>query len=136
MSAKTHETVTITLDKGKLKCDPDWVHLNWQTGPKDIRWVFGTMPSNAAGAAVEFLTSVPAKYPPPTTGTFRPGGVHKGTSHAPASGGSHVHDIVTSGNTNKGGYFYYEVRLLDAAGSVLAVTDPGGDNQPDPPSHS
>lgn len=137
MFTKTHEIVTVTTQNGKLKCAPDWVHLYWKDGPTDIRWVFDGVPGTAVGAVVEFLTVVPAKYPAPpgTPGVFRPRGVHRGLGHAQASAGSHLHDIVTTGNTQEAGYFYYDVKLLDSNGIVIMRADPGGDNDPDPGPH-
>jgi len=134
MPTKTYEVVTVTMQNGKLTCAPDWVHLYWKDGPGDIRWVFDGLPKSAVGAVVEFLKAVPAKYPTPpgTLGGFRPRGVHRGLGHAQASTGSHLPDIVTTGNTEEAGYFYYDVKLLDGAGKVIAQADPGGGNQPDP----
>jgi hypothetical protein len=40
MPTKTYELVTVTMQNGKLKCAPDWVHLYWKDGPGDIRWAF------------------------------------------------------------------------------------------------
>jgi len=40
---------------------------------------------------------------------------------------------VTAGNTQEEGYFFYDVKLLDSAGKVIAQADPGGDNEPNPP---
>ncbi|MBZ5589907.1 MAG: hypothetical protein LAO05_15230 [Acidobacteriia bacterium] len=137
MPAKTHEIVTVTIENGKLKCTPDWVHLNWKVGPADIRWVFDGAPGTAVGAVVEFQAVVPAKYPtvPNNPAGFRPRGVHLGLGHAQASAGSHLADIVTTGNTHEAGYFYYDVKLLDGAGKVIAQADPGGDNEPPPGPH-
>jgi hypothetical protein len=134
MPGKTHEIVRVAARNGKLTCTPDWVNLYWNDGPADIRWVFDGVPTTAVGAVVEFHTAVPAKYPtdPGTPGGFRPRGVHRGIGHAQASGGSHLPDIVTMGNTLEAGFFYYDVKLLDAAGKVIAQADPGGCNQPDP----
>jgi hypothetical protein len=134
MLTKTHEVVTVTMQNGKLRCAPDWVHLYWKDGPGDIQWAFDGVPKSAVGAVVEFLTAVPAKYPTPpgTPGGFRSRGVHRGLGHAQASAGSHLPDVVTSGNTQEAGYFYYDVKLLDRTGKVIAQADPGGDNQPDP----
>jgi hypothetical protein len=135
MSTKTYEVVKVIVENGKLRCDPDWVHLYWKVGPTDIRWVFDGAPTNAVGAVVEFAADVPAKYPTPpdSPGGFRPGGVHRGIGSAQASSGSRLPDIVTSGNTQEAGYFYYDVKLLDADGGVIAQADPGGDNDPIPP---
>jgi hypothetical protein len=132
MATKKYELVTVTMQDGKLTCAPDWVHLYWKDGPGDIRWAFDGVPKNAVGAVVEFLAAVPAKYPAPpeTPGGLRPRGVHRGLGHARASAGSHLPDVVTSGNTQEAGYFYYDVKLLDGAGEVIAQADPGGDNQP------
>ena len=137
MPTKTYEVVTVTMQNGKLMCAPDWVHLYWKDGPGDIRWAFDGVPKSAVGAVVEFLTAVPAKYPTPpgTPGGFRPRGVHRGLGHAQASAGSHLPDVVTSGNTQEAGYFYYDVKLLDRAGKIIAQADPGGDNEPDPGPH-
>ncbi|MGD1147315.1 MAG: hypothetical protein ABR961_05160 [Thermoanaerobaculaceae bacterium] len=132
MPTKTHEIVRVTVRDGKLTCTPDWVHLNWKDGPADIRWAFDGAPTTAVGAVVEFQTAVPAKYPtaPGHPGGFRPRGVHRGLGHAKPSAGSHLPDILTSGNTQEAGYFYYDVKLLDGAGKVIAQADPGGDNDP------
>ena len=132
MPTKTHEKVTVSMKNGKLTCTPDWVHLNWKDGPADIRWVFDGVPKTAVGAVVEFLAAVPAKHPVPpgTPGPFLPRGAHRGLGHAQASAGSHLPDIVTTGNTQEGGHFYYDVKLLDGAGTVVAQADPGGDNNP------
>lgn len=132
MPAARYEKVTVNYENGVLKCDKDWIHLYWKDGPTDIQWMFKGAPKNAVSAVVEFLPAVPAKYQPPTSGTFRPRGVHQGFGHAPASAGSHLPDIVTSGNTQEVGYFYYAVKLLDGSGSVIAQTDPGGENDPGP----
>ena len=134
MPGKTHETVTVSINQGKLKCDPDFVHLYWNAGPADIRWVFKDMPTAAKSAVVEFLETKPAKYPvdPGTPGGFRPRGVHRGAGHAPAGAGSHLSDLVTWGNTREQGYFYYEIRVLDDKGRVIAQADPGGTNNGDP----
>lgn len=131
MPAATYEKVTVKYDNGVLKCDKDWVQLYWKVGPTDIRWVFVGMPTEGVSAVVEFLPAVPAKYQPPK-GSFRPRGVHQGFGHAPASAGSHLPDIVSSGNTQESGYFYYDVKLLDGNQRVIAQTDPGGGNDPDP----
>jgi hypothetical protein len=132
MPTKTYEEVTVAMRNGELTCTPDWVHLNWNEGPADIRWVFDGVPGSAAGAVVEFLPEVPAKQtvPPGTPGPFLPRGAHRGLGHAQASAGSHLPDIVTTGNTQEGGHFYYDVKLLDGAGAVVAQADPGGDNNP------
>ncbi len=136
MPVKNYATVKVTIHKGQLHCDPDWVHLYWEDAPTDIRWAFSGVPKDAVGAVVEFLAEVPAKAPsPPTTSKFRPRGVHGGLGHAPASAGSHLPDIVTSSNTGGPGYFYYDVRLLDSAGKVIAQADPGGENDPGPGPH-
>ena len=135
MSAKAYEVVTVTMQNGKLKCVPDWVHLYWEIGPADIRWAFDGVPRSAVGAVVEFLTTAPTKYgaPPKHPGGFRPRGVHRGLGYREASAGSHLPDIVTAGNTQEAGYFYYDVKLFDSAGKVIAQADPGGDNDPEPP---
>ncbi|HVN31603.1 MAG TPA: hypothetical protein VMT45_06415 [Thermoanaerobaculaceae bacterium] len=135
MPKTTYESVTVTMKDGKLACTPDWVHLYWETGPADIRWAFKGVPKKAVGAVVEFHAEVPAKYgtTPPKPGEFRARGVHRGVGHAPASAGSHLPDIVTTGNTQEAGYFYYDIRLLDASGAIIAQADPGGDNDPTPP---
>ena len=133
MPTKTHEVVTVTVKNGKLKCTPDWVSLYWEDGPADIRWVFDGAPRNAVSAVVEFHAAVPAKYPAAparSAGGFRPRGVHRGLGHSNASAGSHLRDIVTTGNTHEVGYFYYDVKLLDSNGTVVMQADPGGDNQP------
>ena len=129
MPTKTYEKVTVSMQNGKLTCTPDWVHLNWKDGPADIRWVFDGVPGSATGATVEFLAAVPAKQtvPPGTPGPFLPRGAHRGLGHAQASGGSHLPDIVTTGNTQETGHFCYDVKLLDAGGSVIAHAGPGGD---------
>ncbi|MGD1148414.1 MAG: hypothetical protein ABR961_10750 [Thermoanaerobaculaceae bacterium] len=131
MPAKSYVEVRITMQNGKLICTPDWIQLYWQVGPTDIRWAFVGIPKNAVSAVVEFLPAVPAKYKP-RTGTFRPRGVHQGFGHAPASAGSHLPDVVTSGNTQESGYFYYDIKVLDGNQKVIAQTDPGGGNDPDP----
>ncbi len=134
MPAKTYEVVNVTFQDGRLSCDPDWVHLYWNDGPTDIRWVFKDAPKAATSAVVEFHASVPAKYRsagrPPER--FRARGVHRGIGHARASAASHLQDIVTTGNTQEAGYFYYDVKLLDGAGKVIAQADPGGENDPGP----
>ncbi|OFV80830.1 MAG: hypothetical protein A2Y78_03335 [Acidobacteria bacterium RBG_13_68_16] len=137
MPTKTYELVTVTMQNGKLKCAPDWVHLYWKDGPGDIRWAFNGMPKNAAGAVVEFVTAVPTKYEAPlkSPGGFRPRGVHRGLGYNRPSAGSHLPDVVTAGNTQESGYFYYDVKLLDHEGEVIAQADPGGDNDPDPGPH-
>ena len=137
MPTKTYEVVTVTMQNGKLMCAPDWVHLYWKDGPGDIRWAFDGVPKSAVGAVVEFLTAVPTKYEAPLKppGGFRPRGVHRGLGCDQASAGSHLPDIVTSGNTQEAGYFYYDVKLLDSAGKVIAQADPGGDNDPIPGPH-
>jgi hypothetical protein len=135
MPTKTYEVVTVTMQDGKMKCTPDWVHLYWKDGPKDIRWAFDGVPKSAVGAVVEFLPAVPAKYQAPvkTPGGFRPRGVHRGFGYTQASAGSHLPDIVTAGNIQEAGYFYYDVKLLDSNDGVIAQADPGGTNDPNPP---
>lgn len=129
------ELVTVTMQNGKLTCNPDWVHLFWKDGPRDIRWAFVDLPKDVVGAMVKFLVAVPTKYVAPSPGTpgpFRPRGVHNGFGCMPASLGSQLPDFITEGNTQEIGYFYYNVTLLDAAGEIITQVDPGGDNQPIP----
>ncbi len=135
MAATAYEIVTVTMQNGKLTCTPDWVHLYSLRGPANIRWVFKDVLKDAVGAVVEFFPVAPSKYTPPpvTPGPFRPRGIHCGVGHLPASAGSQLCDLLTCGNTQDAGYFYYNVKLLDAAGNVIAQVDPGGDNQPTPP---
>jgi hypothetical protein len=135
MPTKKYELVKVTMQDGKLKCNPDWVHLYWKDGPTDIRWAFEGMPKGAVGAVVEFLAAVPGKYQAQARrpGEFRPRGVHRGFGNEQASAASHLPDIVTAGNTQEAGYFYYDVKLLDRNGAVIAQADPGGDNEQDPP---
>lgn len=135
MADTKQEPVTVTMQNGKLTCKPDWVHLYWKKGARDIRWVFKDLPKDAVGAMVEFLAAVPGKYvtpPPGTPGPFRPRGVHGGFGCVPVPLGPQLPDLITAGNTEEIGYFYYDVTLLNAAGEVIAQVDPGGDNQPIP----
>jgi hypothetical protein len=125
--------VIVTTQDRKIVCDPDWVHLHAKKGPSDIQWVFQTVPKEAVGAVVEFVTELAPKHQKPSDALqpFRPRGVHRGLGHAASSGGSRLADIVTSGNTGEQGHFYYNVKLLDKTGKVIAQADPGGDNDPD-----
>ncbi len=132
MPKPKYERVTVTVRNGQLTCTPDWVHLKWKDGPEDIRWRFEGIPESAVGVAVEFLAEVPANTPapPPAAGAFRPRGVHRGVGQISATPGSRLPDLVTTGNTREAGHFYYDVKLLDGEGNVVAHADPGGDNQP------
>jgi hypothetical protein len=129
-----YERVVVTMQGGKVVCDPDWVHLRWNTGPSDIKWVFEDVPKDAVGAVVEFLGEPSARYAPPAAapGPFQPRGVHRGFGCLPGSDGSRLPDLSTEGNIKVAGYFHYEVRLLNAAGAVVGQVDPGGDNDPNP----
>jgi hypothetical protein len=125
--------VMVTVQNGKVVCDPDWVYLHCKRGPTDIKWKFKGMPDEAAGAVVEFLTEPSARYAPRAAGPgqFQPRGVHRGFGRLPGSEGSRVPDLFTEGNIRVAGYFHYEVRLLNAAGEVIGQADPGGDNDPE-----
>lgn len=112
-----YEVVHVTLDGGTVKCDPDPAHCYWDTGPADVRWVFSGVPGHVRRAVIEWKEKAP----------FR------GHGHAPSSGGSHLADLVTTGNTKEKGHFLYSVLLFDESGAQVGSVDPELHNDPGPP---
>jgi hypothetical protein len=135
MSNRSFALIKVTVAGGVATCDPDWVRLFWEDGPTDIRWEFHGVPSEVTEAVVEFHDVEPPKHAGTHAhrGGFRPRGVHRGGGHAGTAGGSHLPDIVSSGNTMQEGYFTYDLKLFDKSGKLVAEADPGGDNQPTGP---
>ena len=131
MADKGYARVKVSLANGVVTCDPDGVFLFWVDGPDNIWWDLSGLPATVARATVAFATKVPAKYGSTSPG-FQPGGVFAGVKTAVGVGQSR--DLVTTGNNQKKGYFFYDLTLYAANDKELGKTDPGGDNDPTPPS--
>ncbi|OYW04335.1 MAG: hypothetical protein B7X11_03065 [Acidobacteria bacterium 37-65-4] len=116
MSSKGHAEVKVRIVGDQVVCDPDPVKCNWLHGPDNIRWTFKDLPANVASVVIEWKT-LP---------------MHRGMGHAPSTVGSHLSDMVTSGNVRVGGQYWYHVYCLDAKGALVAYADPLGQNEPPP----
>lgn len=127
--------VEVTYDNKNLICTPEWVPTFWQQPKHNVRWVFrGSLPKSAVAAVLQPMETIPAKYK--TVEGFLPGLPFKGVGTLPPSGGTAIPDIIAHGNNQKKGWYCYAIQLLDEDGKVVAETDPGGTNDPVPPSGS
>ncbi len=126
--------VTYNTTTRELKCDPEFVRLYFDdpTQPSRARWIFKSVPAGADLAIVEILPQRPAKYAPPPI-ELKPRGVSRGFGAGKQRQHSLLPVIVTGPNTAEQGVFYYVVRIVNDNGDELAVTDPGGTNDPRPP---
>jgi hypothetical protein len=109
MSCKGYNPVRVYIDKDQatvVKCDPDPAWCAWEKGPDCLRWTFKDLPPQVRSVVIEWKTTV----------------------------GSHLPDIITSGNLKEKGRFYYSVYCYDKDGKLVASADPGVDNDPNPPS--
>ncbi len=133
MDSAGEVVVTLKVVGRKVEISPEdeWVHLYWEKGPDTVRWSFGQAPPEAVRAEVVFPDQLPPKYR--RIGGFIPGGPFSGTHELPPSHGSHLKDIVTSGNAKKKGFFVYDILVYDGDGAVIARADPGGSNDDGPP---
>ena len=134
MGSASEVVVTLTVVGKKVVIPPDdeWVQLYWVKGPDTVRWSFAQAPAAAVRAEVVFPQELPPKYR--RIDGFIPGGPFSGTHEEPPSHGSHLKDIVTSGNAKKKGFFVYDVLVYGGDGEVIARADPGGSNDDGPPS--
>jgi hypothetical protein len=135
MAKPVYADVKVNYDKAtrKLTCDPDFVRLFYKEAdqPSRARWIFESVPDGADAAVIEVLPERPDKYPP-NPPFFKPHGVFHGLGSGKKQG-SLLPVIVSGPNTLEQGVFFYLVRIVDADGVELAVTDPGGTNDPGHP---
>jgi hypothetical protein len=125
MSCKGYNPVRVYIDKDQatvVKCDPDPAWCAWEKGPDCLRWTFKDLPPQVRSVVIEWKT----------TGVGKP--MFRGHGHAGTTVGSHLPDIITSGNLKEKGRFYYSVYCYDKDGKLVASADPGVDNDPNPPS--
>lgn len=136
MAASVQTTVKITFDKGTNapKCHKDWVNCFWEKqGEEDIRWTFEGFPPNIAFVGVTFLPFVPSKCGKAIPG-FLDSPPFLGVGQVPGTGTAGLPDLQTYGNLRKKGYFCYSLQFYDKDMTQIYVLDPGGTNDPLPPS--
>ncbi len=116
---KGYREVAVKLSGKGVRCDPDPAVLYFRKGPDCVRFTFADLPKEVA--------SVVIRWKDPSRPLFA------GWGTAPSSVGSHLPDIITRGNNQVPGHYEYAVELLDSTGHLVAVADPGMENQGDPP---
>jgi len=131
MPGKGHAVVNVWFENGQPKCDEEWVHLYWRSGPDNIKWKFKDVPSEVEYIEIEFLDKLPKKYK--QIPGFLHRGPFRGMGFAKSSSNKEFADTVTIGNTQEQGYFYYEVYFYREDGSLFAQLDPGGTVDPNEP---
>jgi hypothetical protein len=132
MNEDRFNKVIVTCEGKRLICGTEWVETYWVKGKSCVQWAFrGNMPKGAVAAVLEPLDKVPSKYK--EAPDFIPGLPFKSVGSLPPSEGSLIPDLIAFGNLKKKGWYCYNIQLLDKDGNVLAETDPGGTNDPEPP---
>lgn len=117
MQHKGYAEVKVKVVGDKVVCDPDPVECYFLTGPDNIRWTFKNLPKKVASVVIE----------------WKGHNMHRGMGHAASTVGSHLQDIITSGNTCVVGRFFYNIYCLDAKGNEIAYADPESGNSGQPP---
>lgn len=135
--ATAYKEVEVVFNGGKPQCKPEWVELFWtKPGEDNIRWTFVDFPQDVVNVVVEFMSFLPSKYRPapgkPPVPGFLARSPFRGVGAESQPGG--LPRLYTFGNRQDQGYFCYTLRFFDAAGKELYCCDPGGVNDPDPPS--
>lgn len=117
MSDEKYANVKVTVDGGRVVCDPDRVLCYWQTGPDNVRWIMPNPPPEAVSMVIHFKNETPFQR----------------VGSEPSAASSRVRDVITAGNRQQRGIFPYAVQVLDASGKVVAEVDPEVENRPTPP---